>query len=238
MENLKSIQQWEGILNGFISILGVLLTIAKFLFLTFPGMIVLLLCLISIIIVNSRDKKGGFTITSIAGGITQTFLWFYANITAILVGLVVIIALSSAFNILKDAARTLSLYRDVKMLEAALKNLKTERKLLELTVKFSINSIKPKLDVKLKYFSYSPVKDSDLFSGESVLSIEGRKLYIDFGLINFDYSLIEKGTAKNIAFPDRIFSDTMAAADGERLYSSGSVPLTFQLDEKDFVFTG
>ncbi len=89
-------------------------------------------------------------------------------------------------------SKSLSLYREIKTLEATLKNLKSDRKLIELTAAPITDTDSPKLSAKIKYFSYSPVKDIDIISGESSYVIPGKKLYIDFGIFNFDYSLIEK----------------------------------------------
>jgi hypothetical protein len=234
MESLKSLAQLEGLLNGLLTVIGVLIAIAKFFFLTIWGWVIILFGLIAIILSKSRDRDGEFTFSRVAGGAAETLFWFYSNITAVLIGIVLLFFISTVFSSLKDLTKSLTLYRDVKMMEAALKNLSAERKMIELSaVTTNINQI-PKTYVRIKYYAYSAVKDDDLFTGESSYIIEGKKIYVDFGVINFDYSLIEKGSAKNIAFPGKLFSDSVSADKGlEILAQTNGMPLSFKLDNQD-----
>lgn len=234
MENLNSILQLETFLNGFLFIVGIIITIAKFLFLTIWGWIIILLGLIAVVASKARNQEGEFSVSGLVGGFTETLFWFYSNITAILVGIVLLFFISVVFNSVKDLSKSLTLYRDVKMLEAAMKNLKAERKLIDLYSEFSSEKQVPKTYIRIKYYAYSAVKDEDIYTGESSFIIEGRKIFVDFGVINFDYSLIEKGLAKNLAFPGKVFSETVSADKGIRILAiTNGMPLSYKLDNQN-----
>ncbi len=239
MENLGKIQGLkikglEDILSSIFSLLNVLVITAKFLFLTPVGWVLIILGMIIIIFYKSKNKKGEITVSGLLGGTTETLFRFYSNITTILLGIVLLILITVIFNLMNDVSKSLYLYRDIKTLEATLKNLKTERKLIEVNAIPDNNQASPGLTVKIKYFSYSPVKDADISTGDASYTIPGKKIYVDFGLINFDYSLVEKAAEKNIAFPDKIFTETISPENGLGIFNQpGEVPLTFKLDNQD-----
>ncbi len=234
MDNLKVVQNLGGIVDGLLKLIGPVAYVTHFLFLTVWGWIIIFVFILLIIIRKSRDKSGHFSIGSMAGAVPELLFSFYANMGSIIIGLVILFFLTFVYSTLKDLASGLSLYRDVKMLEAALKNLKAERKIIEIKAAPVTVGDNKVIQAKIIYYSYSPVKDSDIKSGESDYVIPGRKLFVDFGVLNFDYSLIEKGEVKNIAFPDRLFSETLSHENGTNLlFGKDLLPDTFKLDEKD-----
>jgi hypothetical protein len=234
MDNLKTIQNLTGIINGLLGLIGPISAIVRFLFLTIWGWIIIIVLIIVIIAWKSRDRTGRFSFGNMAGAVPELLFSFYSNMSTVVIGIVILFFLTFVYSTIKELASGLTLYRDVKMLEAALKNLKSERKILEVRatpVPAGENSV---IQAEITYYAYSPLKDSDIKTGQSVFDIPGKKLFVDFGLLNFDYSLIEKGEAKNVAFPDRLFSEILSRENGTNLlFGRGFFPETFNLDEKD-----
>ncbi|OHD56552.1 MAG: hypothetical protein A2014_04475 [Spirochaetes bacterium GWF1_49_6] len=221
----------DGLLNGF---LNVIIWIAKILFLTPWGWIIVAVAFVAMLVAKIRTSKDEITFYSVVGGVSETLFWFYTNISTIIIGVFVVFVLSIIFTGLKDVTGSFKLFNEVKTLEATLKNLKTERKVLEVTaLPVSVNGTN-RMNVTVKYFAYSPVKEQDIQTGERVYIIDGKKLYVDFGVINFKYSLIEKGDAYNIAFPSHMFSEVLPPDNGMNIFAAGDgVPLTFKLDTQD-----
>lgn len=235
MIELKGLQGFETLLNTIIRMLEVLFQIARFVFLTPWGWIGIITLTGIVIFAGARDSRDEFSFSSVVASFTKTLMGLYSHLTTILTGLAVLVIVFAVSRPLKEMSESMKLYREVKTLEATLKNLQTERKLLEVSLSPTNDFTEPQMLVKLKYYAYSPAKGTDVLSGESAYLIEGRKLYLDFGVINFDYSLIEKGLARNIAYPARIYSDTVSPDKGYFLSEPGEagIPLTFKLDEGD-----
>ncbi|OHD56958.1 MAG: hypothetical protein A2Y33_08330 [Spirochaetes bacterium GWF1_51_8] len=228
---IAAIEVIDDILNGF---LNVIIWVAKILFLTPWGWIIVAIAFIAMLVSKIRTSKDEITFYSVVGGITETLFWFYTNISTILIGLFMVFVLSVVFTGLRDVTGSFKLFSEMKTLEATLKNLQSERKVLEVSaMPVSVNGTN-RMNVTVKYYAYSPVKEADVMTGEKIYIVDGEKLYVDFGVINFKYSLIEKGEAYNIAFPNRIFSDVLPAGNSLNIFASADgVPLTFKLDEQE-----
>ncbi len=231
MENAMNLRLIDESVRAFVSAAGVLLAVSRFLFLTVCGWIILATLLVLTLISRSKNRDGEMSLSGFVGALAETSFWFYSHLTSILFGAVLVVFMAFAYGSLKNISESLSLYREIKTLEAALRNLKTERKLLEAQVVSFDDGGTAKLRARVRYFAYSPVKNADIVSGEAEYIIEGRRAYFDFGLMNFDYALIESGLAKNVAYPYRLFSDTVAPREGVSLLTgSDGFPLSFKLD--------
>lgn len=228
---------WAALEEGSRSLKGVvdvLIFIAKFLFLTPWGWILIGVALVSMVVVRIRNRKDEVTFYSAIGGITETLFWLYTNMTSILIGVFVVLVLSLLLSGFQEFSDSLRLFKEVKTLSTTLKNLKAERKVLELKVSSARSNGTNRMNVNVKYFAYSPVKDADIATGEKVFTVEGEKLYVDFGVINFAYAQIENGEAVNIAFPHRLYSETVAYDSGADIFASAqAMPLSFQLSDED-----
>jgi len=234
MENLKSLQNLQSVVNSLLNFVGPIAAVAQFLFLTIWGWLIIVFFILVMIAGKVRDKSGHFSIGNFISSIPALLFDFYSKLTNIVIGLVVIFFLAFVYITIKDLSAGLSLFRDIKLMEAALKNLKAERKVLELKAEPVISGDQRSISVKITYFAYSPAKDSDIPGGSANYTIQGRKLFVDFGVLNFDYSLVEKGNAKNIAFPDRLFSDTVSHENGVNIFTGkDQFPGTFNVDDKD-----
>ncbi len=206
--------------------------IVHFLFFSVAGWIFIGIILFFIILLNSKNEKGYFSIGKfIATGIERVF-FLLSNIFQIIVGVIIVLSIISFMPVIKEAKDVITLYRDVSNLKSALKNLKSERKIVEAIVTQSED--KNELIVNLKYFSYSPVKNTDILTGEKEYRIPGNKVYLDSIVINFDYTLIESGKSINIALPYKIFSDVVSFEDGISINArDGEIPFSLKLDEGD-----
>ena len=220
-------------LNGFLT---VLIFIAKFLFLSVWGWIIILIGLISMTVMRIRNKDGQITFYSVVGGLTETLLWIFTNTFSVVIGLFIVLLMTLLFNGIKNVTDVFAMMKDRQALETVVKNLKIERKVLEVTV---VTVSSNTMQANLKYFAYSPVKNADVMTGEKQITIAGQKLFVDFGVINFAYTLIEKGEAVNIAFPNKIYSESVAYQDGASILAADkSVPLSFKLADDDLYLVG
>ena len=234
MEKLESLKNLESLLGNLSVFLNIILSLAGFLFLTIWGWIIILILFTAAVLFKARNKRDEITFSGILGSFSETLLSLYSNITAIIVSIAVLFFLYTVAGMVRNAAKDIALFREVKTMEAALKNLRTDRKLAEVGIQQIKSGDSNTMNVRIRYFAYSPVKEQDVFIGEAAYSIEGKKLYINFGVLNFDFSMIEKGTAKNIAFPNKIYSDTVSYENGSDILArNNNFPLSFQLDEKD-----
>lgn len=230
--NLKSLGAIENTLSALDKVLTVLLAIAQFLFLTVWGWLIIGFLLITIIIVKSRDKDGEFRFSLLLTSIGETTLFLYSNAVSIITGIAVLIGIYFISGYVKDSARALALYREVKLLEAALHNLKTERKVLEI-VSTNAGADPESHILTMTYYAWDPVQEKDVETFKDHVQLSGRRFYLDFGVLNFDYSLVETGKRKNLAFPNRIFTDRISYEDGPSvLKTTNRVPYTFLLDGK------
>lgn len=234
MEMNSLIASVESVNDKLQAVLKVLIAIGKFLFLTPWGWIVLAVAFFAMIVFRVKNGKDEVTFYSLVGGVTESFFWLYTNATNILIGFFIVFAVAMVSVSFSGITDSLKLYKEVQTLQMALKNLNSERKVLEVqATPVTVNGTN-RMNVTVSYYAYSPVKESDVETGERVYTLDGSRLYVDFGVINFKYSLIESGDKINIAFPDRLFSDSTAYASGQTLIESDNgAPLTFKLDQDD-----
>ena len=212
------------------NILNVLIFIARFLFLTPWGWILIAVGFASMLAVRVKNKKGEYNFSSVVGGTTETLVWFFANISSVLIGLFLILLLSGVYMIFNETAGALRLFQRVKNLEAALKNMHSERKLLEVKATPVEMNGTNRINLSLTYYVWSPESERDIPSGNKLVSIEGKKAYFDFGVLNFRYSLVENGDKINIAFPYRVYSDSVPPAEGTPILAGkGPVPYSFEI---------
>lgn len=124
-----------------------------------------------------------------------------------------------SFAIFEKDIRTfyenLRLAREKELLTLTLKNLHFEGKLLEIRVTQLTNSYQ----LLLSYFTHSPWQKKPLLRQTQTLLTTDKRVYIDFGVCNFDYSLIGDGRAYNLAFPYRLYTASQAPEKGFSLFS-------------------
>lgn len=232
MDTLFLTQSIENSSGRLQSVLTALIAVAKFLFLTPWGWVILLLVFTSMLFVKIQDKKGEVSFYSFVGGMSESLFWLFSNMTNIVFGLLLVLLVGLVADGFFSVKESLLLFNEVKTLESALRNLNSERKLVEVRANPLEVAGTPTMNVVIRYFAYSPVEDEDVETAEKSYSIEGTKLYIDFAVMNFDYSLIESGESYNIAFPGTLYSDTVAYNDGIDIFTrqDDDLPFTFELE--------
>ncbi len=219
----------SGSMEHFFKSIEAFKSILYFLFFSVWGWVLLAVFFLIVVVLNSKTEKGVFSFSKFMGILTDRFFFFFTNIFQLILSVVVVFTLFSLKPVINEISETLSLYRDIKNLTAALKNLKSERKILEVQAFSEEDEF---IRLKVKYFAYSPVKKADIETGEAEYKIKGRKVYIDSLVINFDYALVEGGRVVNLALPYMVFSEEVSFDEGISILSKeGEIPLSLKLDE-------
>ncbi len=119
--------------------------------------------------------------------------------------------------------------RRIQELSTVLKNLQRSLKVADVRV-LSVNQDRTSLSIDF----FDPSVPSAPASHRE-LEIQGRDIYFDAIVLNFDYSQIAGGQKINIAIPYRVFSDQVAQRDGIPLgaMDSQGVPLMFHRGDDD-----
>ncbi|MFN3411702.1 MAG: hypothetical protein ACK4YF_06065, partial [Exilispira sp.] len=138
--------------------------------------------------------------------ISRIFFLFYTFFKVFIIILIFVVLVYFFYNFYN----TFNQYAKVIELKKYVKNLSKERVLAKITIlDFTENYFKCQLEI------YN--LDGKIFK-KSFYELAGSEFYLDFVVLNFDYLFIEKG-ANNIAYPAKIFSDTIS-------YDNGKVILT------------
>lgn len=119
--------------------------------------------------------------------------------------------------------------RRIQELSTVLKNLQRSLKVADVRV-LSVDQGRTSLSIDF----YDPSVPSAPVSHRD-LEIQGRDIYFDAIVLNFDYSQIAGGQKINIAIPYRVFSDQVAQRDGLPLgaMDSQGIPLVFHRGDDD-----
>lgn len=71
--------------------------------------------------------------------------------------------------------------------------------------------------IPTKHYRISILNSSGKETESEDITLDGNEIYVDFAVLNFDYSQISTGDRMNIAWPYRVYSERMAAKDGNQL---------------------
>lgn len=118
--------------------------------------------------------------------------------------------------------------KEIQKLETTLQHLDESYKVAEIEIKnvdySDMTNIRTSLTVS--YYDYAGL---GLSAGEQDITLSGRDIYIDAYVMNFQYSEIGQGTAKNLAIPYRVFSNKVPQAEGItlELKDKNGVPYIF-----------
>lgn len=117
----------------------------------------------------------------------------------------------------------------IKELQAVLRNMERSLKVAEIRVLSTQND---RTTFEITFFD--PANQSSIAETRTI-SIEGRDIYIDAIVLNFDYSEIAAGRRVNIAIPYRVFSDQVPQINGIRLggVDSQGIPYMFHRSDED-----
>lgn len=212
-----------------------------------PVLVVLLLLLVLYAIKDSSDARrkalinnGGKKLRSGEGA----FLFFtsfekgFVKICGKLPRIAVILALLVCVNSLLLTGGTLrkilQASERIKELQTIVKNLSRS----ETVAKVSLESIKtlPGRKTPVRLYSVDILgADGETVSTQK-FELEGSEFIIDCININFDYSQIETGEQKNLAYPYRVYTEKIPAAEGMKLecmFNDDGLPYNFCLDDDE-----
>ncbi len=166
------------------------------------------------VVFRVKNGKEEVTFYTLVGGVTESVMWLYTNVTNILIGFVVVLALGLISVSFSGVADSLKLFKEIKTLEMALKNLTSDRKVLEVQATPVVVGGTNRMNVTVTYFAYSPVQERSR-DGQKVYVVDGSTLYADFA-INFKYSSSRAATRLH-RVSHRLFPTTWLPVNGDSL---------------------
>lgn len=119
----------------------------------------------------------------------------------------------------------------IRELKSLLKQLDQRYRVVEIEVKdYDLHTDKTSLS--LKFYDYARQGFSNDVQN---ISIEGNDIYFDAVVLNFEYSEISTGQARNIVLPYRLFSNKVPQENGIslNLKDKNGIPLIFKRQDKD-----
>lgn len=120
-------------------------------------------------------------------------------------------------------------------LTTVIKHLSQSYKVAEIEIleqEYDVSSQTTTTTLKIKYLDYAGM---GIEEKTQTLSIEGKEIYFDAVMMNFEYSEIENGSRYNIVIPQRVFSNAVSAKDGKPLNikDENGVPIFFKRNADD-----
>lgn len=174
-------------------------------------------------LLNKENEEAKFS-KLLLGGFTKAFTMIIENISNILVAAAVIVGITL---IMQFANKFYSIWEQ----QARIKELNTYVKNLSNSDDIARITIKERKTLSSNSYSVYVIEVIDNITGDVVseeeIRVPGKELKFDSMVVNFDYSEIETGKARNVAFPYKVFSEKLAPDSGIKLKT------IFTLDEID-----
>lgn len=209
-------------------LIGILIKIVRFLFLTPFGWILLFTLFLSVLLRKIKDREGKISFASTLAGLSETFVFFLAQGGNLILSVLILLGLSGLLDLGAKLHRSFELWHQTSVLQATLRNIKSER----MVAKAEVHQAGAQIQVFLHFFAWQPVSDKQKTTREISYTLKGSRAYLDFGVINFSHTLIEKGKTVNIAFPNRLYSDEISPNKGINLVQTkDGIPPSFELDK-------
>lgn len=171
---------------------------------------------------SENSQKGFFKIAK--------FLPKFLIIIAICIGI------NSLFLSIRNVTTIINNQKKIQELHITVKNLSNSEGLARITL---LKEENPDSQYPIKTYKIEILSDS----GEPIPSqtqnvvLKGKEIFIDAININFEYSEIAQGEKFNIAYPYRVYSETMVPSDGfplECMYKDGSsYPVIYCLENSE-----
>ncbi len=154
-----------------------------------------------------------------------------ANFTVILTVIVIlvsIVGLSATFTAVDNFLQN---QRRIKELKTVLKNLNENYKVAKIKI-VDYDRIKDQTTVSIKFFDYAR---NEFMPEAQKLTLKGHQIYFLTYVLNFDYSEIEAGNVKNLAFPYKIFTEKIKEDSGIMLNvrDTAGIPYIYHRNEKE-----
>jgi len=152
-----------------------------------------------------------------------------ANLPVLLMTAILSISVVALGETIRKVEASMEAANRIKELQAVLRNLERSLKVAEIRVLSTQND---RTTFEITYFD--PEKEQSIAETRTI-SIDGRDIYIDAIVLNFDYSEIAAGRRVNIAIPYRVFSDQVPQINGISLggLDSKGIPYMFHRSDDD-----
>ncbi|MCX7882091.1 MAG: hypothetical protein N2314_02585 [Brevinematales bacterium] len=154
------------------------------------------------------------------------------SLPQIVMGILVIFIIATFGKEIQLFSENLRLIHQKEILNQTLKNLRFEGKILEIKVDHATNGYA----LTLFYYTHSPWQNTPILRSTQRLFTTEKRVYVDFGVCNFDYALIAEGNTYNLAFPARLYTETISPEKGYTLFSGEKGILwSFDIPDEDLV---
>lgn len=152
-----------------------------------------------------------------------------ANLPVLLMAAVLSVSVVALGETIRKVESSIAAASRIKELQAVLRNLERSLKVAEIRVLSTQND---RTTFEISYFD--PANEQSIAETRTI-SIDGRDIYIDAIVLNFDYSEIAAGRRVNIAIPYRVFSDQVPQINGISLggLDSRGIPYMFHRADDD-----
>ncbi len=163
--------------------------------------------------------------------VVSIFAKIISNITVLAVVLFLLFAIVGLSTTFSTVETYMQNQKKIKELRQVVKNLNQRYKVAKIEI-LDYDAKRNSTKLKISFYDYA---QKGFAKQNQVLSLPGKKIYFLTHVINFDYSLIEAGEAKNIAIPYCIFSEKMKQEDGIMLNvaDTSGIPFIFNRNEED-----
>ena len=187
-------------------------------------------------VINNGGRKLGLSENAFLffNSLEKGFVKICGKLPRIAVILVILVSINSLLLTGSSLRKIFQANERIKELQTIVKNLSRS----ETVAKVTLNSVKVLPGHKNHVRTYTV--DVLSAAGETVSSqtieLEGTELVIDCININFDYSQIASGERSNLAYPYRVYSELVPAADGielECMFNDEGIPFSFCLEQND-----
>ncbi len=168
----------------------------------------------------------------IAGRVlSNIFLKIISNVPivlAVVIFLVFVVGMSKGIESMDNYMKN---QQKIKELKSILKQLDQRYKVAEIDI-LDYNRLTEQTKMRIRFYDYAQQGFSEQTQDIEIL---GNDIYFDAIVLNFEYSEIASGSAKNIVLPYRIFSNKVPQGKGIalKLQDKNGVPLIFKRKESD-----
>jgi hypothetical protein len=159
----------------------------------------------------------------------RLFAGLIANLPVLLMTAMLALSVVAIGETIRKVEASMEAASRIKELQAVLRNLERSLKVAEIRVLSTQND---RTTFEITYFD--PANQQSIAETRTI-SIDGRDIYIDAIVLNFDYSEIAAGRRVNIAIPYRVFSDQVPQMSGISLggLDSKGIPYMFHRADED-----
>ena len=162
------------------------------------------------------------------------FVKICSKLPRIVIIIAVLVCINSLLLIGGSLKRIIQANERIKELQTIVKNLLRSETVAKVTLK-SVKSI-PGRKTPVRLYAVEVLSAAGETVSTQNVELEGTEFVIDCININFDYSQIASGEKSNLAYPYRVYSELVPAAEGiplECMFNEDGIPFNFCLEENE-----